>query len=204
MKNDFDIIAPIYDALARIVFGRSLDSAQQAFLTHIEADAKVLIVGGGTGQILEWLPEDSGLKVDYVELSKGMLHKASSRTSKGNLVQFICQDIREMKGNYDIIIANFFLDCFSSDELEAVLLHLKGQLDPEGKFLVTDFYPTNVWHQKLLIQSMHWFFRMVTRLEADELLDIHDKVKAANLLPVELKFFRCGFIFSAVYQPLAN
>lgn len=204
MKNDFDIIAPIYDALARVVFGRSLDSAQQTFLTHIEANSRVLIVGGGTGKILEWLPEDLGLKVDYIELSKGMLHKASSRTSKGNHVQFLCQDVREMKGNYDIIIANFFLDCFSSKDLEAILLHLKRLLNSRGKLFVTDFYPTNVWHQKLLIQSMHWFFRMVTRLEADELLDIHEKVKAANLLPVELKFFRRGSIFSAVYQPLAN
>lgn len=204
MKNDFNTIAPIYDALARIAFGRSLDRAQQSFLSHVEPNAKVLIVGGGTGKILEWLPEGLDLQIDYVEMSQGMLRKASARVSKDNQVQFICQDIREVRGQYDIIIANFFLDCFSSKDLESILSHLKGLLDPKGKLLVTDFYPTNVWHHKLLIKSMHWFFRTITQLEADQLVDIHEKVKAAELLPVALAFFRSGSVFSAVYQPLTN
>lgn len=202
MKNDFNTIAPIYDTLARIVFGRSLDRAQQSFLTHIEANSRVLIVGGGTGKILAWLPEDLGLEIDYVELSKGMLHKASSRISKGNEVRFACQDVREVRGNYDIIITNFFLDCFSINELEVVLLHLNGLLCSGGKFLVTDFYPTDAWHHKLLIQTMHRFFRAIARLEADSLTDIHEKVKEAKLLPIALKFFRNGSVFSAVYRRL--
>lgn len=204
MKNDFNAIAPVYDLLAKLVFGKSLENAQLAFLSEIDPKAKVLIVGGGTGKILEWLPEGLALEIDYVELSKGMLDKASSRVSHGNNIQRTCQDIRAVSGKYDFIIANFFLDCFSAKDLGAILSHLKRLIGPNGKLLVTDFYPTNAWHQRLLINSMHRFFRFASRLEADALLDIHERIKEVKLTPIKLEFFRNGSVFSAIYEKLPH
>lgn len=198
------MIAPFYDALARMVFGESLDRAQQVFLTEIKAGSKVLIIGGGTGKILEWLPEGLGLQIHYIELSQGMLQKARLRVSKGNTIQFSCQDVRKTEGNYDVIIANFFLDCFCAEDLQDVLLHLKGLLIREGKLLVTDFYPTDAWQEKLLIKLMHQFFGVVAKLEAKALTNIHDQIKAVNFQTINVRFFRNGTIFSTVYRPLAD
>ncbi len=200
MKNDFDRIAPIYDQLAKLVFGVQLDVAQQAFLNEINPKDRVLIVGGGRGKILEWLPRDFGLQIDYVELSKKMLQQANARSSAGNDVTFKHQDIHGVQGHYDIIITNFFLDCFSDFTLENVLLHLKNQLNHNGKFLVTDFYPKESAQNRFLLSAMHRFFRMTVGLEAQGLTDIHEKVKGANLSPIKMEFFNSGTVFSAVYQ----
>ena len=208
MSNNFNTIAPVYDFLAKMVFGRSLERAQAAFLsdleTKVKAKAKVLIVGGGTGKVLELLPEGLDLQIDYVEMSKGMLERAKGRVSKGNHVQLICEDVRKVKGQYDFVITNFFLDCFSSKDLGTILSHLKGLLDSGGKLFVTDFYPTNVWHQKLLIQSMHVFFKIASRLKANELINIHERIKDIDLIPTKLAFFSRGSVFSAVYERLPH
>ena len=47
--NGFNSIAPVYDALATLVFGRSIRNAQLCFLGDIGYRGKVLILGGGTG-----------------------------------------------------------------------------------------------------------------------------------------------------------
>ena len=84
MSNNFNTIAPVYDFLAKMVFGRSLERAQAAFLSDLETKvkAKVLIVGGGTGKVLELLPEGLDLQIDYVE-------KACLKEQKGVFLRVI-------------------------------------------------------------------------------------------------------------------
>jgi ubiquinone/menaquinone biosynthesis C-methylase UbiE len=53
MLNNYDRIARIYDKLSRMVFGKSIVRAQQSILPFITTPARMLIVGGGTGWILE-------------------------------------------------------------------------------------------------------------------------------------------------------
>lgn len=47
--NNFDRVASAYDTLARTAFGGSLKKAQCHWLHQIPADAKVLVLGSGTG-----------------------------------------------------------------------------------------------------------------------------------------------------------
>lgn len=204
MKNDFNAIAPYYDLLASIVFGRQLEKAQTTFLDQIKPESYVLIVGGGTGKVIEWLPNNHNLHIDYVELSEKMLLKAKKRDTKGNEFEFICSDAMEVQGNYDLIIANFFLDCFSEKGIVGVLDHLKKVLKPEGKLLVTDFYPTESSSQKLLIRLMHIFFRTFSKLQASRLMNIHEEIKKSAFETKEIQFFREGTIFSAVYEKLSH
>lgn len=200
MNNNFSSIAPVYDSLARLVFGRSLEHAQRTFLSEIGPKAKVLIVGGGTGQIIDWIPQGLGLQIDYVELSKGMLQRAKDRSSEGNRVDFILGDVSVHQGSYDVIIANFFLDCFSTAQLVQVLKHLKDQLGAKGRLLVTDFYPSDRPSDRLLLKTMHCFFRIMSRLDAHALTNIHEQTKLAGFEPKGIQFFRKGLVFSAVYE----
>jgi len=204
MKNDFNLIAPVYDTLSKLVFGKRLDQAQKTFIPIIESNSRVLIVGGGTGNILKWLPTNFNLQIDYVELSEKMLGKAKARTSVGNTIEFYAKDALEVNGGYDIVIANFFLDCFAYERLSEVLQKLKGRLNENGKLIVTDFYPSDNRHQKLLLKIMHTFFRIASRLEASELSDIHGTIKQLGFEVAELKFLNGGSLFSAVYRPLSD
>ncbi|MEP5106138.1 MAG: methyltransferase type 12, partial [Ekhidna sp.] len=63
--NDFDFVAPIYDRLSKLVFGKSLIKAQAYHLKVIGDKDRVLILGGGTGKLLEFIPKSGEL--DFVE-----------------------------------------------------------------------------------------------------------------------------------------
>ncbi len=204
MKNDFNLVAPVYDTLSKLVFGKKLDQAQKTFIPIIKPNSRVLIVGGGTGNILKWLPTNFNLAVDYVELSEKMLDKAKMQASNGNTIEFYASDVLEVKGVYDVVIANFFLDCFSHERLPEVIQKLKGRLDKGGRLIVTDFYPSENGYQRLLLKIMHSFFRLTSRLEASALSDIHGTIKQSGFETAQLKFLNGASLFSAVYQPLSD
>ena len=52
---NYNNIAWIYDWLAKVVFGRKQELASRAFLRIIPNDAKILVIGGGTGKIINYL-----------------------------------------------------------------------------------------------------------------------------------------------------
>ncbi|OEK02576.1 hypothetical protein BFP97_14050 [Roseivirga sp. 4D4] len=204
MKNDFNLVAPVYDTLSKLVFGKKLEQAQKTFISIIQPNSRVLIVGGGAGRILEWLPANFNLQIQYVELSESMLNKAKAKTSVGNNIEFHVGDALGVKGVYDVVIANFFLDCFAQERLPEVLQKLKSRLNENGKLMVTDFYPSEHWYQKLLLKVMHSFFRLASQLEAGELTDIHGTIKRSGFETAHLEFLNGGALFSAVYQPLSD
>ena len=200
MKNNFNIVAPFYDALARLVFGYRLELAQQYFLEEVKPNTQVLIVGGGSGKILEWLPKDLNLKVDYVELSDGMLNRAMKREQHGNHISFKRKDVFEVNDSYNIIITNFFLDCFPEEKLIEVITHLNARLKEKGAWLVTDFsLPANS-RQRILLWTMHTFFRLLARLESTKLQDIRGILALSGLKIRKEKLFSEQLIFSAVYR----
>ncbi|WP_332369451.1 class I SAM-dependent methyltransferase [Spirosoma telluris] len=86
-RGNFDWIAPVYDTLAFIVFGHRLKQAQVVFLNRIPPTASVLIVGGGSGWLLEQiLRKREPKQVVYLETSAQMLALASQRIVRKALV----------------------------------------------------------------------------------------------------------------------
>ena len=75
MPNNYDAAAWFYDGLSRLVFGDALVRAQRFLVEHIAAESKLLIVGGGTGWILEEiaLMQPASLKIINVEISEKMM-----------------------------------------------------------------------------------------------------------------------------------
>src|SRR5689334_3514018 len=68
MPNNYNSVAFFYDSLNRIVFGNSTIRSQVWLLQQIPANASILVIGGGTGWILEKLAEvhSSGLHIIYI------------------------------------------------------------------------------------------------------------------------------------------
>jgi len=200
MKNDFNSVAPIYDRLARLVFGHKLEKSQRCFLDDIHAGARVLIVGGGTGRVLEWLPHGGNLSVTYVELSTEMMRYAEKRNQQDSHVVFHRMDVHDITGTYDFVIANFFLDCFDVNGLKAVLKKMTTLMDKNGKLLVTDFSPaTNIW-QSGVLKLMHLFFQLTTKLASRSLQDLNLAIVNNGFLIRKEELFANRLIFSAVYK----
>ena len=53
MASNYDNSAWFYDGLSRVVYGNALISSQVYLLQFIPSNATILIVGGGTGRLLE-------------------------------------------------------------------------------------------------------------------------------------------------------
>lgn len=169
---NFDPIAPYYDWLASAVFGQSLKQAQSQFLNRIPAGASILIVGGGTGWLLEpLLTGNRPGRVVYLERSARMLARASgrmlSRSLPGTVTFRLGTETALLPTDrFDVIITPFVLDVNSALILKTALLpRLRLALKPGGQWFVTDFVPGGNWGKRGLIGAMIWFFRLTARIE---------------------------------------
>lgn len=196
--NQFDRIVFLYDGLARLVFGNQIHKSQIHFLDTIEKQDQVLVIGGGTGKLLESIPECR--KVVFVEKSSKMMDQAKKRRSV-NSVDFIHSDFFEFDSSdmFDVIICPFFLDCFNDSNLELVIKRIKSLLNDDGSLLIADF-TTKI--SFLLSLTMHFFFRLIANLEARKLLDIHSFILNNRFFVVSEGFFYRKGIFSRHYRNL--
>ena len=196
--NDYNGLANVYDILARVVFGNTLLQASSYFLTKLNSTASILIVGGGTGKILNDIPE--GISVEYIEYSEKMLNKSKHFERPG--IQFIHADFFrvELVGNYDYVIFPFFLDMFPANKITEAIHKTRLLLKPSGRLIITDFQPTNRLIHKLLVQSMILFFRVSTRLELKRLEDIKEILNADKFEEEEGHTWNDGMIFSSIYH----
>jgi ubiquinone/menaquinone biosynthesis C-methylase UbiE len=206
MKNNFNLIAPVYDALAKLIFGNKLKRAQCHFLHLIPKDSNVLILGGGTGWILDEIYK-TGFRgsVTYVEASAEMIKMTEKRLQPSWKVALICGDEKAIpKEFYDVLITNFFLDVFSADHLNKVMNQLAEQLSPQGLWFCTDFRHTNRLKHKLIIWSMFLFFRFSAHLESKVLLDFHSYYWDLPMKQIDYQELSKGLIFSSVYQKMST
>ena len=210
MPADYNKIARFCDLLSRLVYGKSLIRSQRCLLSLIPAGSSVLVVGGGTGWILEDISKlaQPGISVTYVELSASMIRLAKKR-ALGNLrVDFDCQPFETYEGKqkFDCLFTAYFLDNFSSVQLPAIFQKLSGLLKEGGIWLYADFVDQKkggpVW-QKLLLKLMYLFFRISCGIEATELAD-PVPLFASTYLPVFERTDFSGFLRSCGYRKLGN
>ena len=198
--NNFDRVAPFYDLLAKLVFGEAILKSQIAFLGDINDCDRVLVLGGGTGQLLEYIAAQSVI-IDYVEPSEKMLSKAKKRNCTGRVV-FHQQRFEDFDSEilYDVIICPFFLDLFEEDSLKEVINKIKRFTKPSGKLSISDFQNRTTFFQKWLIRIMHLFFRITVQLESRSLKEIHPCLQKEGFQMQKRIFFYSKFIFSSVYR----
>ena len=124
--NGFDAITPVYDWLARFVFGKSIRNAQLKFLNKIPGGSNILILGGGTGWLLSKLLEvNPTCTVWYIEASQKMLKRAQKEvhvppTTSVYYIHGTEEDI-PLGMKYNVVIANFFFDLFSPSSLQTLI-----------------------------------------------------------------------------------
>lgn len=200
-SNNFDRVARFYDTLASLLFS-DLQRSQSYFLPVINATSSVLIVGGGTGQLLKQLPK--GVRVTYLDLSEKMMQLARKQTKEASLsVDFRHGDFLSatFSYQYDVVIMPFFLDCFHEGHLDIALKKTHDLLKNNGQLIVTDFQRKR--GREPLLKIMHWFFGWVAGLESKSLQNIHQKVLLNGFQVHQEHFFQKGFIFSRVYRKYA-
>ena len=203
----FDKIANIYDGLARLVFGKSIQQAQEYLLNDVPPESKILILGGGTGWLLANLLElKPACEVWYIEASEKMLELSKEKIKQSDRVHFLLGTENSIPGNiqFDVVITNFYLDLFTTLSLDSVIEKIRTAIKPQSLWLATDFIESKVWWQSVLLKIMYYFFRMTCSIEASQLPDWNQQLAKNGLTRLKSKFFFGGLIEATAYSNKAD
>ncbi|MEO8712669.1 MAG: class I SAM-dependent methyltransferase [Parafilimonas sp.] len=208
MRNNYNSIAGYYDTLSRIVFQKSIVKAQQYLIEFITNNNTVLLIGGGTGWILEEISKmkRENISVVYVEKSSKMIELSKKRNYKNIKVDFINNDIETYKTDerFDVIITPFLFDNFTEKKIQQIFKKLDELLNQKGFWLYADFVndKTNkkTWQQYLL-KTMYLFFRVTAKIETQELIDMRPYFTEKYSL-ISQQFYYKHFIQAIAYRKI--
>jgi hypothetical protein len=149
----FDTLAPYYRWMEFILAGGKLQRCRIAFLDQIPRPKNILLLGEGHGRgLVECCRRFADAQITCVEASERM---PSGKT-------------------YDLIVTNFFLDCFRPEQLAQMIPRIADLSAPDANWLIADFQiPDTGWRRirsQLIIWMLYVFFRMTTRLAAHKLI----------------------------------
>jgi ubiquinone/menaquinone biosynthesis C-methylase UbiE len=204
MAANFNNSAWFYDRLSHLVYGKALVNAQLYLLQYIESGSNILIVGGGTGWILEELTKlhPSGLRITYVEVAANMMVLSQKRSIGKNQVIFVNDAIEQipLRNDFDVVITPFLFDNFTEQTLNTVFTHIHDSLKPDELWLNADFQLTGKWWQQFLLKSMFVFFRIVCGIEASKLPEIGAYFTSNGYNVIGEKTFFNDFMVARVYR----
>jgi ubiquinone/menaquinone biosynthesis C-methylase UbiE len=204
MAANYNNSAWFYDRLSRLVYGNALVNAQLFLLDHIAPGSNVLIIGGGTGWILDELTKlhPSGLCITYVEIAANMMALSKKRDTGSNEVTFINSAIEKLNlpPDFDVVVTPFLFDNFTEQTLNIVFTHTHKLLKPDGLWLNADFQLTGKWWQQFLLKTMFLFFKIICRIEASKLPEIEAHFTTNGYKVIDENTFFNDFIVTRVYK----
>jgi SAM-dependent methyltransferase len=210
VEMNCDFIAPWYGWLEYASFGRALQRRRLEFLHEIENAQTVLILGDGDGRFTEaFVKRNRSATVDSVDSSAGMKRLVERRLRKAQCdagrVRLIVADARttELSGTYELIITHFFLDCFTSGELELLVARVSRAACPGARWVVSEFQIPQgrlQWLAVYAIQALYLGFRILTGLKTNRLPDYAAALKSAGYECVNQKKALGGLLVSQMWQ----
>ena len=190
----FEVLAPIYRLMERVLAGGKLHRCRCAFLDRIPTPKRILILGEGPGRfVVECARRFPLASITCVEESAGMIAKARENLTRHELpadkVAFVQADILQWEPpqeEFDLIVTHFFLDCFRPEQLETLVPVIAHAATRDAPWLLADFQEAAMgwkrWRSRCILAIMYTFFRVVTRLPA------------SSLTPPDLYLMRAGFV----------
>jgi hypothetical protein len=188
-----DLIAPHYQSLEYLTFGKSLERRRFAFLSAAVAARGAILCGGGDGRFLARLLLANPLvRVDFVEASSKMIELAERRISAlgrafRSRVLFRACDLRHFEprqSNYDLIATHFFLDCFSQAEVFELSQRLASWASLQAQWIVSEFQEApGVFANlasRVVIRALYAAFRISTDLRVTHLPDYEAALAATG------------------------
>jgi SAM-dependent methyltransferase len=208
----FDALAPHYAWIEAATHGGLLHWCRTALLGELRDARRVLVLGEGDGRFLAaFLATNDGATVDAVDASPAMTALARARGARvpgaAARVRWHIADARRFDPPappYDLVVTNFFLDCFPAAELELLVVRLAASLAPGGRWLVGDFGLPDGRAARLAARAalagMYGFFRLAARIPAGRLADPRPFLRAHGLtLEREERRLR-GFLATSLWR----
>lgn len=206
----FDLLAPVYDAMENLLAGGKLKQCRQAHLPRLYGRRHALLAGEGHGRFLaDLLRSNVDIQITYLDSSAEMLRIARERLTKESLplhqVTFLHRDILdwEPEHTYDLVVTQFFLDCFPPPQLAQVVTILAKAACPQAWWLVCDFQIPPSGPARWRAQAIHWlmyrFFRTFTKLPAAALTQPAKFLEQQGFTSIERRESEWGLLYSQLW-----
>jgi hypothetical protein len=138
-----------------------------------------------------------------------MLQQAQARVAPGDRdrIQYLHADVLAWQPppqHFDLIVTNFFLDCFRADQLAQLIPRLASATCAEARWIVSDFClpdrgPAR-WRAAGIIAAMYFFFRVATRLPARSITPINSFFAASGFRLTECRHSEWGLLHTDLWQ----
>jgi len=213
VRMNCDFIAPYYQPVEYLCFGRSLERRRCAFLGEFSKSRRAIVCGGGDGRFLaRLLHHNPVVEIDFVDLSRRMAELAERRIcglggkARGR-VKFHVGDVREFKagqGDFDLIVTNFFLDCFSDQEVGELVPRLAGWASRDARWMVSEFREAESAALRLcthcIVRSLYGAFRVTTGLRPTRLPNYAAALRECGFQQVRVEYAHLGLLTSSLWQ----
>ena len=212
-----DRLAPYYQALESITFGRKLEHCRFAFLEHAKSSQCALLCGDGDGRFLSnLLSENPHVEVDFVDSSRKMLELADRRASSlgrtfRNRAHFHLTDIRDFAprpSGYDLVATHFFLDCFDDSELPHLVRRIASWTTAGAQWLLSDFREAEGTLARIctraVIRSLYAAFRLTTGLPVTRMPNYRAALTNAGFAPRLEENFLAGLLHASLWTPRSS
>jgi ubiquinone/menaquinone biosynthesis C-methylase UbiE len=211
-RPHFDWLAPHYSWIEHVTHGELLNWCRTALLSELTSARRVLVLGEGDGRFLSaLLLANSAAEVDVVDASPAMVTLAQKRVAAvpgaACRVQWHIADARTVElpvAYHDLIVTNFFLDCFPATELDPLIVKLARSLATGGQWLVGDFALPQRRAARVAayvaLAGMYAFFNLTTRIPAWRLVDPRPFLQAQGLTLEREKLRLAGFLSASLWR----
>ena len=208
----FDCLAPHYRWMEWLLAGGKLQRCRTAFLPLLPPPRHALLLGEGNGRFLvEFLRAHPGTRFTCVDLSQRMLQRAQATLARARLDisagRFIHADALDWLPStetFDLIVSNFFLDCFPPEALEAVIRRVRQTAAPSARWLIADFRePSHGWRRwraRCILGLMYSFFRRLTALPTKRLTPPDEMLERAGFKLAARQLHEWGLLHSDLWE----
>jgi len=211
-----DRVARAYKTLEYLSFGGALQACRVMYLDEIVDCRRALLCGDGDGRFLaELLRANRNIAVDFVELSAGMIDVARRRiddigSEAAKRTRFHAIDVRDFepadRSRYDLISAQFFLDCFDHDEIFNVARKLASIAQPGAWLLLSDFrIPARGLSRYIdaaIVRGLYAAFRLTTGLRVTRLPNYEDALERTGFRKEKETLKLGGLLVASCWQKI--
>jgi ubiquinone/menaquinone biosynthesis C-methylase UbiE len=206
----FDLLAPHYRWMEAVLAGGLLQRCRVRWLSEVRDARHALLLGEGNGRMLEVcaaaLPD---CEFSLVDQSEGMLVQARRRwkhlggTQKITFHHADLRQWRDENAEYDLVVTNFFLDCFSPDELDTVITNISVTASSKARWLVADFsIPNSGWRRArahAVLGMAYWFFRLTANISATHFTPPDEAIHASGFTLQKRERFNKGLLHADLW-----